>query len=108
MNEESDGRIIEGLDRVIHERARLGIMTILVREEGAEFSALKKSLSLSDGNLNAHIKVLERSGYVTVTKEFVANKPRTTYRATERGMRAFREYIDALEWFLKKISGEAK
>jgi DNA-binding MarR family transcriptional regulator len=108
MKEKSDGQITEGLDRVIHERARLGIMTILVREEGAEFTALKKSLSLSDGNLNAHLNVLEKSGYVTVTKEFVANRPRTTYRATERGRRAFREYIDALERFLKEISGEAK
>lgn len=108
MKQESDGYITEGLDRVIHERARLGIMTILVGEEEAEFSALKRSLALSDGNLNAHMKVLEKKGYVTVKKEFVGNRPRTTYRATDRGKRALREYIDTLERFLKKISGEAK
>jgi predicted ArsR family transcriptional regulator len=108
MIQYKDAHITDGLDRIIHERARLGIMAILVGEQQAEFSALKKSLGLSDGNLNAHLKVLEKSGYVAVTKEFVANRPRTTYRATDRGRLAFRDYIDALERFLKNISGDIK
>jgi DNA-binding HxlR family transcriptional regulator len=99
---------IEGFNRVIHERARLAIMAILVGEQQAEFTVLKKALSLSDGNLNAHLKVLEKSGYVTVLKEFVAKRPRTTYCATDQGRRAFRDYIDALERFLKEFSGETK
>ncbi len=109
MAEESrEQYITEGLDRVIHERVRLGIMAILVGEQQAEFSVLKKALALSDGNLNAHLKVLEKSSYITVTKQFVANRPKTTYRATDRGKRAFRDYIDALERFLKEFSGETK
>ena len=96
--------ITDTLDRVIHERARLGIMTILAAEEEAEFTALKKALNLSDGNLNAHLKVLEKNGYITAVKEFVKNRPRTVYRVTGQGRKAFEEYVGSLEKFLKRIS----
>ncbi len=102
-------KITDTLDRVIHERARLGIMTKLAVEGESEFTALKKSLSLSDGNLNAHLKVLEKNGYISVTKEFVKNRPRTVYHITEKGRRAFEEYVESLEVFLNSISlGEKK
>jgi len=97
-------QITDTLDRVIHERARLGIMTILSAEDEAEFTALKKILNLSDGNLNAHLKVLEKNGYVTVVKEFVKNRPRTVYRVTGEGREAFEAYVGSLEKFLKSVS----
>jgi len=102
-------KITDTLDRVIHERARLGIMTKLAVEGESEFTALKKSLSLSDGNLNAHLRVLEKHGYISVTKEFVKNRPRTVYQITDSGRRAFEEYVESLEFFLNSISlGEKK
>ncbi len=105
MTEERKGRhITEGLDRVIHERARLGIMTILVDGGEVEFMALKKTLLLTDGNLNAHLRVLEKKGYISETKQFVGKRPRTAYRVTDTGMEAFRKYIDRLERFLKSVS----
>ncbi len=105
MTEKSRGpHITEGLDRVIHERVRLGIMTILVGGGEVEFTVLKKTLLLTDGNLNAHLKVLEKNGYITETKQFVGRRPRTGYRATENGVHAFRGYINWLEQFLKSIS----
>ena len=105
MTEEGRGRhITEGLDRVIHERARLGIMAMLVGGEEIEFTALKKSLGLTDGNLNAHLRVLEKSGYISETKQFIGRRPRTAYRASAKGMEAFRKYIDGLERFLKRVS----
>ncbi len=94
----------DSLNRVIHERARLGIMTKLMAEGESGFTALKKSLSLSDGNLNAHLKVLMKNEYILMRKEFVADKPRTTYRISEKGRLAFGEYIDSLEKFLKSVS----
>jgi DNA-binding MarR family transcriptional regulator len=96
--------ITDTLDRVIHERARLGIMTILAAEDEAEFTALKRTLHLSDGNLNAHLKVLEKNGYITVVKEFVKNRPRTVYRVTGQGREAFEAYVVSLEKFLKRVS----
>ena len=94
----------DALNKVIHERVRLGIMTKLATEDKVSFTHLKKSLSLSDGNLNAHMKVLEQNEYVTVKKEFVGKKPRTTYLITPKGKQAFKEYINAMELFLRQFS----
>ncbi len=107
MGEENSERYItEGLDRVIHERARLGIMAILVGAGESEFMTLRKSLLLTDGNLSAHLRVLEKSGYIAEKKEFVGRRPKTAYRATEEGIRAFRTYVDSLERLLKIVSKE--
>lgn len=104
VEDNRERHITERLDRVIHERARLGIMTILVGGGEVEFTVLKKTLLLTDGNLNAHLKVLEKNGYIAETKQFVGKRPRTGYRATEKGVYAFREYIDWIEQLLKSIS----
>lgn len=96
--------ITEQLDRVVHERARLGIMAILVGAGRTEFTALKKTLELTDGNLSAHLRVLEKNGYIIETKEFVGRRPRTAYQATDRGIRAFRTYVDGIEQFLQIVS----
>lgn len=85
------------LNPVIHERTRLGIMTYLVSAREASFSELKKELRLTDGNLNLHMKVLEKNGFVSVHKAFVRRRPRTTYQVSARGRSAFEQYVSLLE-----------
>lgn len=89
--------ILRHVDDTIHAKARLGIMAILVVDGDTTFPKLKERLGLSDGNLGSHIRVLEEAGHLTVHKAFSGRKPKTTCRATEKGRRAYFEYIDALE-----------
>jgi DNA-binding HxlR family transcriptional regulator len=90
-------RKLEAIDDVIHQKVRLGVMSLLVALGEADFNHLKAELGVSDGNLSTHLTVLEESGYVSVRKEFVGKKPRTTYAPTPAGRRAFEEYVAALE-----------
>jgi DNA-binding MarR family transcriptional regulator len=92
----------EQLDKVLEHRVRLQIMSVLVANDGYEFSALKDLLSVTDGSLASHIKALEREKYVSVSKSFVDRKPNTKYKATERGRNAFRKHVDALEAVVKQ------
>ena len=87
----------QDLNQVIHERTRLAIMSYLIAAREATFSELKEELRLTDGNLNLHMKVLEKNGYVAVRKEFVRRRPRTTYGTTARGRREFANYVALLE-----------
>lgn len=88
----------EGLDRVMHEKARLGILTSLVtHSEGLLFNDLKELCSLTDGNLNRHLKTLQEAGMVEVWKRFKDNHPQTICRITPQGKRRFLEYLDVLE-----------
>jgi DNA-binding MarR family transcriptional regulator len=88
----------EGLDRVMHEKARLGILTSLVtHSEGLLFNDLKELCSLTDGNLNRHLKTLQEAGMVEVSKKFKDNYPQTLCRITPRGKKRFVEYLDVLE-----------
>ena len=88
----------EGLDRVFHEKARLGIMTSLTaRPEGLSFSDLKLLCALSDGNLNRHLAVLQEAGFVEVEKEGGGRTSRTLCRVTRAGRAAFLEYLSELE-----------
>ncbi|MBI4605525.1 MAG: transcriptional regulator [Planctomycetes bacterium] len=89
------------LNPVIHERTRLAIMTYIISVREASFSELKAELGLTDGNLNLHMRVLETHRYARVQKSFVDRRPRTTYRVTEKGIRAFQEYVALLERILK-------
>jgi DNA-binding MarR family transcriptional regulator len=87
------------LDNIIHQPARLQIMSTLValnRGEELDFVYLRKLLDLTDGNLGAHLTKLEEAGYVKVKKTFVARKPRTFIIATGKGRDAFEEHIGAL------------
>ena len=92
---------IQDLNQVIHERTRLAILSYLIPAREATFSELKEELKLTDGNLNLHMRVLEKHGYVTVKKEFVRRRPRTTYSTTGRGRRAFSSYVALLERILE-------
>jgi DNA-binding MarR family transcriptional regulator len=88
----------EGLDRVIHERARLSVLTSLVTHpKGVTFNDLKQLCSLTDGNLNRHLKVLEEAGMVEIIKGQEKNRPVTMCRITPSGRRRYSEYLDTLE-----------
>jgi DNA-binding HxlR family transcriptional regulator len=88
----------EGLERVIHEKARLGILASLVaRGDGLAFNDLKQLCALTDGNLNRHLQVLQDAGLVQVHKETVNKRPQTLCRLTAEGRRRFVEYIGVLE-----------
>ncbi len=92
---------IEALDNTIHQKARLAIMSTLVALGEADFKLLKANLALSDGNLATHLALLEERGYISVQKEFVLRKPRTSYRPTDSGTEAFRTYLSSLERLLQ-------
>lgn len=77
-------------------------MSVLVANDGYEFSALKDLLGVTDGSLASHIKALEREKYVSVSKSFVDRKPNTKYKVSERGRTAFRKHVDALEAVIKQ------
>jgi DNA-binding MarR family transcriptional regulator len=91
-----DVTTIEKLDRVIHERGRLAIMSLLAATESLSFKELKGHLGMTDGNLSVHMRTLEEGGYVAVQKSFVNRKPLTEYSLTPAGRKAFQEYIQTL------------
>lgn len=98
-------RAIEPFDPLLLSQARLGIVTVLVARTGATFSDLQEILGLTPGNLGVHLRKLEDSGYVTITKEFVARKPRTNARLTARGRRAFLSHVERLERVARRADG---
>jgi DNA-binding MarR family transcriptional regulator len=83
-------------DPVLLSRARLGIVSALVTRRDATFSDLKVLLDMTQGNLGIHLQKLEEAGYVSVRKEFVRRRPRTTARLTAKGRRAFLAHVEAL------------
>ena len=88
----------DGLDRVIHEKARLGIMTSLAgHAKGLAFADLKRLCGLTDGNLSRHLQVLEEAGLVTIDKVFEGKRPLTTCRLTTAGRERFLDYLAVLE-----------
>jgi DNA-binding MarR family transcriptional regulator len=93
---------IDSIDPVIHERARLGIMSLLAAAESMAFVEIKRHLELTDGNLSVHLRILEDAGYVHVEKSFVDRKPRTAVLITKKGRAAFKAYVDVLEKIVKK------
>ena len=87
----------EGIDKLIHERARLGIMSSLAAAGPMTFSELKETLKMTDGNLSVHARVLEEAEYIRIEKKFIGRKPQTTMSLTEKGSKAFKEYVVYLE-----------
>jgi DNA-binding transcriptional ArsR family regulator len=88
----------EGLDRVLHERARLGILTSLVAHpKGVVFGDLKQLCGLTDGNLSRHLAVLGEEGVVELVKSFANNRPQTLCRITADGRRRYLDYLQVLE-----------
>ena len=92
------------LDPVIHQESRLRLMAILVmleKDGWADFSSLKNTLALTDGNLGAHLQKLEDAGYVKVRKKFVGKRPNTSLQATAKGKAAFAAHREALREILE-------
>lgn len=94
--------IIQNINKAFDNRIRLGIMSILMVNESADFSTLKELLGITDGNLASHAKALEAENYISVEKQFIGKKPNTSYRATTEGKKAFQEHIEALEKLISK------
>ena len=95
----SEGRFAyEGLDRVIHERARLSVLTSLVTNpKGLTFGDLKQLCSLTDGNLSRHLQVLEKAKMVEIVKGIDRNRPQTVARITPSGRKRYLDYLETLE-----------
>jgi DNA-binding HxlR family transcriptional regulator len=89
------------LDRLIHERIRLGIVSALATNESLSFNDLKRILKTTDGNLSVHARKLEEADYVSCTKYFEGRVPRTQYRLTAAGRRALAHYLDQMEAWIR-------
>ncbi len=94
--------IIQHINKAFDNRIRLGIMSVLMVNEGVDFTQLKELLGVTDGNLASHVKALESEGYIIVEKQFIGKKPNTRYKATIEGRKAFTAHIDALEKLIQK------
>ncbi len=97
-----------GLDRVLHEKARLGILTALItRPDGILFSELKELCSLTDGNLSRHVQVLQEAELVEVWKGYEGRRPQTLMRLPARGRRQFLAYLEELEQVIRDAKPQA-
>ena len=92
---------LNGFNKAFESKARLGIMSILMANESADFNTLKSLLELTDGNLAGHTRNLEELGYIRSEKRFIGRKPNTSFSVTEMGRSAFIAHVAALESFLK-------
>ncbi len=94
--------IINNINKAFDHRIRLGIMSVLVVNESADFKTLKELLGATDGNLASHTKALEKENYIAVQKSFIGRKPNTSYSVTASGRKAFKKHIEAIEKLLGK------
>jgi DNA-binding MarR family transcriptional regulator len=94
------------LDRVIHEKGRMAIMSLLAASTELSFTEMRDTLSMTDGNLSVHLKTLQESGYVAMTKSYHDKKPLTTCTLTKKGREAFSTYINLLEQIVRQARGE--
>ena len=90
------------LDRVIHEKGRLALMSMLAAAPELSFTEMRDTLKMTDGNLTTHIRTLQEAGYVSITKSFQNNRPLTTCSLTAAGKRAFTNYINLLEQIIQQ------
>lgn len=93
---------ISQLNKEFESRVRLGIMSVLMVNDWVDFNEMKQLLEVTDGNLASHSSALEKSNYIEIKKEFVGKKPKTSYRVTRAGRKAFEEHLSALERLLGK------
>lgn len=93
----------QNIDKLIHEKGRMAIMSALASTTELSFTELKKLLNMTDGNLSVHIRNLQKAGYISVTKTFVDRKPHTSCSLTKVGKKAFFEYIKTLESIIKSV-----
>lgn len=91
------------LDRLIHERLRLGIVSALAANESLTFNDLKSLMNTTDGNLSVHARKLEDAGYITCTKFFVGRVPKTEYKLSAAGRRALESYLNHMETLIQQM-----
>jgi DNA-binding HxlR family transcriptional regulator len=96
---------VPALDRLIHERLRLGIVSALAVNDSLTFNELKHLLGTTDGNLSVHARKLEEAAYVTCSKYFEGRQPRTEYRLTPAGREALQRYLDYMESLIRTARG---
>jgi DNA-binding MarR family transcriptional regulator len=96
---------VAGLDNTVHQRVRLGILTVLSEAKRADFVYLRRILELTDGNLSSNLATLEQAGYVEIEKTFEGRRPRTWVRATSAGRQALADEIAALEAIVARVKG---
>ena len=108
-NEQSGRFAYDGLDRVIHEKARLGVLTSLVAHpKGLVFGDLKQMCGLTDGNLSRHLQVLQEAGLVAIEKGYDHNRPQTIVRISPQGRQRYLEYLEVLEQVVRDAASAAK
>jgi DNA-binding MarR family transcriptional regulator len=90
------------LDRVIHEKGRLAIMSMLAAAPDLSFTDLRDALAMTDGNLTTHVRTLQEAGYVSITKSYRKNRPLTTCSLTPAGRKAFAQYVNLLEQIVRQ------
>ena len=99
----------DGLDRVIHEKARLSVLTSLVAHpKGLLFGDLRQLCGLTDGNLSRHLQVLEEASFVDIEKSFEHNRPQTLCRITREGRKRYMQYLSVLEQVVRDAADAAK
>jgi len=90
------------LDRVIHEKGRLAIMSMLAASPELSFTEMRDALAMTDGNLTSHMRTLQEAGYVSVSKSYENNRPLTTCSLTPAGKKAFANYVNLLEQIVQQ------
>lgn len=93
------------LDRVIHEKGRLAIMSLLAATPELSFTELRDTLKMTDGNITSHIRALQQAGYIAVSKTFQNKRPLTTCSLTAAGRKAFNDHVNLLEQIVKQARG---
>lgn len=97
----SGSQIATNLDRLLHDRMRLGIVSALAAGDELSFTDLKAALNATDGNLSVHARKLEEAGYVSCAKTFAGRTPRTDYKLTASGRRALEKYLDHMDALIR-------
>ncbi|MFZ2905812.1 MAG: transcriptional regulator [Cyclobacteriaceae bacterium] len=94
--------ILKDLDPLLHSQLRLGVMSLLISVDSAEFTFLKEKTNSTAGNLSVQLDKLSEAGYITIEKSFKGKKPLTTCKVTKSGIKAFEEYVNALKQYIGK------
>src|SRR5262245_50748271 len=103
--EKAAGQVSESLDKIIHERMRLGIISALAANEKMSFADLKNLLNTTDGNISVHARKLEDAGYLTCEKSFKGRTPLTEYKITAEGRAALERYLGHMEALITAMRG---
>lgn len=93
--------ILANFNKAFESRVRLGIMSVLAVNDSMDFTGLRETLAVTDGNLASHLRALEEAGYINMEKSFINRKPNTSYSITEGGLDSFSSHLKALEELIR-------